>query len=203
MLLKAHPKNPQPRVLEKAAVSLKEGNLVVIPTDTGYSFIVDLFNVKAVGKLYEIKKKEKNHQFSCLCYDFSQLSEYAQISNYAYKAMRHHLPGPYTFILEGTPVLPKKTLTRRRTIGVRMPDCPVCENLFQAFGGPLLIAAVPDEDRMLNRDAEELHKRWRHIADIVVDAGPVGDNGPTSIIDLTGETPVIVREGQGDLSWFK
>src|SRR3972149_5234891 len=137
-ILQIHPTHPQKRLIQKASEAIDNGEVISYPTDTGYALGADIFNKRAVDKLYWIKKSDKSKLLSCICYDFSMLSEYAHISNAAYRIMKRLLPGPYTFILKGKSRLPKMTLTKRRTIGVRMPRNVISEALFWGCKNPLL-----------------------------------------------------------------
>ena len=135
MIIEIHPKNPQARFIRQAAQAVQDGKLVVFPTDTKYDLGCDLFNKKAVERLYRLTQADKKKLFSVICTDFHELSKYAQISNMAYKVMRRILPGPYTFILPGTRILPKMTMTRRKTIGIRVPDNKILLDLAKEYAG--------------------------------------------------------------------
>jgi tRNA threonylcarbamoyl adenosine modification protein (Sua5/YciO/YrdC/YwlC family) len=162
---------------------------------------VDIFNKKSVEKLYTLKKTSKLHLFSCICYNFSKISEYAFVSTTAYRIMNHLFPGPYTFILTGKSVLPKLTLSKRKTIGVRMPDAAIPKAIYAACKNPFLTCSTKlGEEEFLN-DPHEINDRFGHQIDVVVDGGDVPYN-PSSIISLEGDVPVIIREGSGDLSYF-
>lgn len=201
-VLQVHPVNPQKRLLEQAARVLETGGVVAYPSDTSYALAADLFNKNAVEKLYRIKKTHKSKLFSCICYDFSKLSEYAFISTAHYRIMRHLLPGPYTFILKGKSILPKITLSKRKTIGVRMPANPISRMLYEAANTPLLSTSMRLSDEEILNDPHEIDIRLGHMIDITIDGGPVA-YAPSSIISLEEEVPVIVREGSGGLSLFR
>ncbi|OGJ93756.1 MAG: threonylcarbamoyl-AMP synthase [Candidatus Raymondbacteria bacterium RifOxyC12_full_50_8] len=196
-----HPENPQNRLVQQAAQLIKNGGVIAYPSDTTYALCAEIFNKKAVDRLYMVKRADKSRLFSCICYDFSKLSEYAHISTTAYRIMKHHLPGPYTFILKGKTILPKLTLTKRKTIGVRMPKAPIAQALYEAVGSPLLSCGIRLTENEVLNDPHEINKRIGHEIDMVIDGGEVS-YAPSSIISLEEDTPVIIRHGSGDLSYF-
>jgi len=202
MIIKIHPQNPQPRLIKKASQALQDGGIVVFPTDTKYAVGCDIFNKKAVEKLYQILHADKRKLFSVICTNFSELSKYAQIDNFAFKVMRHHLPGPYTFILSGRRILPKITLSKRKTIGLRMPDNKILLDLGKEYGGPILSAGIQGNNHGEHLDLWEVEKDFGHKVDLIIDGGliPVADS---SIIELIDDNVNIIREGKGDIGWFQ
>lgn len=200
-ILQIHPVNPQQRLIDKAAQVIDNGGIIAYPSDTSYAFAVDIFNKKAVEKLYTLKKTSKSHLFSCICYDFSRISEYAMVSTTAYRIMNHLLPGPYTFILKGKSVLPKLTLSKRKTIGIRMPDARIPEALCRTCRNPLLTCSTKMGAEEIQNDPHEINDTVGHQIDWVIDGGEVTYN-PSSIISLEEDVPLIIREGSGDLSYF-
>ncbi|OGS34776.1 MAG: threonylcarbamoyl-AMP synthase [Elusimicrobia bacterium RIFOXYB2_FULL_49_7] len=201
-ILKIHPKTPQNRLIAQAAQLIKNGGVIAYPSDTTYALAADLFSKKAIERISTIKKLDSSKLFSCICYDFSKLSEYAFISNSHFRIMKHLLPGPYTFILKGKALLPKITLTRRKTIGIRMPDFPIVRSLYKAVDSPFLSCGTRlSDDEPLN-DPQEIEDKLGHCIDLVIDGGKI-PYAPSSIISLEEELPVILREGCGDLSFFR
>jgi tRNA threonylcarbamoyl adenosine modification protein (Sua5/YciO/YrdC/YwlC family) len=200
-IIQIHPINPQPRLIQKVAQVIDNGGIIAYPSDTSYALAVDIFNKKSVERLYTLKKTDKSHYFSCICYDFAKISEYAFVSTASYRIMNHLLPGRYTFILTGKSALPKLTLSKRKTIGVRMPDAAIPKALFAACKNPFLTCSTKlGEGETLN-DPHEINDRIGHQIDLVIDGGDVPYN-PSSIISLEDEVPVIVREGSGGLGYF-
>jgi len=194
--LSIHPDNPQGRHLKAAADVLREGGLIVYPTDSIYGLGCDLFNKRAIEKIYKIKGNDKRKYLSFICSDLKGISEYAYVSNPAYKIMRHLLPGPYTFILNATREVPKVLLEKRKTVGIRVPDNVVCHALLAEFGNPIIStsASLPGQDYM--GDPEAIESTFANRVDLFLDAGP-GGLEPSTVIDLTEEEPVLVRQGKG------
>jgi tRNA threonylcarbamoyl adenosine modification protein (Sua5/YciO/YrdC/YwlC family) len=193
-----HPQNPQSRLMQPAIAALKDGGLLVYPTDSVYGLGCDFLNKSAVEKIYRIKGNDKRKLLSFICRDLKNISEYAYVSNAAYKIMRHLLPGPYTFILNATRQVPKTLLEKRTTVGIRVPDNAVCQTLLSEFGRPIIStsACLPDQEFL--SDPEEIATTFGLLADIFLDSGP-GGLEPSTIIDFTQEEPVIVRQGKGKL----
>jgi len=196
--LAIHPVNPQGRHLKTAAEVLRNGGLVIYPTDSVYGLGCDLFNKKAVERIYQIKGNDKRKLLSFICPDLKGIAEYAYVSNSAYKIMRHHLPGPYTFILTATKQVPRILLENRKTVGLRVPDNAICQALLSEFGAPIIStsAALPDQDYL--NDPDEIAETFARTVDLFLDAGP-GGLEPSTIVDLTLGEPVLVRQGKGPL----
>ena len=201
MIQEINPDNPNSRYIKRTARILESGGIICYPCDTTYAIGCDIFNKKSVEKLYAIKKDDIHKLFSCILYDFSELSKYAKISNNAYSTMKRVLPGPYTFLLKGTTILPKITLTKRKTIGVRMPDNRICQAISTEFGGPILSAGIQLNNETILNDPYEINSKLGHQLDIVIDGGPVIYN-PSTIIDFTSDFPEIIRKGAGEISIF-
>ncbi|MFH0920268.1 MAG: L-threonylcarbamoyladenylate synthase [Fibrobacterota bacterium] len=198
-IVQIHQKNPQERLIHKAAQIIDNGGVIAYPSDTSYALAADIFNKKAVERLYNIKRTDKKQLFSCICYDYSKISEYAFVSTTAYRIMNRHLPGPYTFILKGKSIFPKITLSKRKTIGIRMPDSNIVKALYAACAHPFLSCGIRiDTDDVLN-DPETIETRIGHAVDMVIDGGEIS-YAPSSVISLENEIPVILREGSGDVS---
>jgi tRNA threonylcarbamoyl adenosine modification protein (Sua5/YciO/YrdC/YwlC family) len=181
---------------------LNNGGTIAYPTDTVYGFGCSLYNKKAIEQIYLIKRSEKDRPFSFICSDLKDISLYCRVSNYAYKVMRRLLPGPYTFVLEGTRLVPKIMLTRRKTAGIRVPDNPICLALVRELGHPIITtsAMLPGGETLY--DPAEIDRHLGKSLDLVIDGGVLVSE-PSSVIDLTGDTPKILRRGKGDVSLFE
>jgi tRNA threonylcarbamoyl adenosine modification protein (Sua5/YciO/YrdC/YwlC family) len=196
--IQIHPVNPQPRYLKDAADVLRDGGLLIYPTDSVYGLGCDLFNKKAVEKIYQNKGNDKRKLLSFICADLKGISEYAYVSNTAYKIMRHLLPGPYTCILNATRQVPKILLEKRKTVGIRVPDNIVCQALLSEFGRPIISTSACLRDQDYLSDPEEIAAAFSHLVDLFMDAGP-GGLEPSTIIDFTQDEPVLIRHGRGKL----
>lgn len=202
MLLSINPDNPQQRLISRVADILKAGGLIAYPTDTFYGIGCDIMNKQAIERIYQLKQRSKNQPFSFICADLKNISEYAKVSNYAYKTMRRLLPGPYTFILTGSKLVPKIMLTKRKTAGIRVPANNICLALVETLGNPVIStsATLPEGD--VFHDASLIHDHFGKRLDAVIDGGPVAGK-PSSVVSLEEEVPEIIREGLGDVSLFK
>lgn len=202
MLIEMHAENPQPRLVKKAVETLRAGGVIAYPTDTFYGIGCDIMNKKAIQKVYQLKQRDPSQPFSFICSDLKNISDYAKVSNYAYKTMKRLLPGPYTFILEGSKMVPKIMLTKRKTAGIRVPDHPVCLALVRDLGNPIIStsATTPDGEVFLN--ASLIHDHFGNRLDMVIDGGPVPGK-PSSVISLHDDEPEVLREGLGDVSTFE
>ena len=188
--------NPQTRYIQTAVEVLREGGLIIYPTDTVYGLGCDLFNKRAIQRIYQIKGMKKQKQLSFICPDLKDIARYAHVSNPAYKIMRRLLPGPYTFILPASREVPKILLENKKTIGIRVPDNTICHDLLKEFGDPIIStsAALPDQDYMNNPD--DIEDQFGNLVDLFLDSGECG-LAPSTIIDLTHDELSIVREGKG------
>ena len=193
--------NPQKRHIQRVVAALTEGKLVSYPTDTTYGIGCDLLNKRAIEKIYALKQRDRRKPVSIICSDLKELSQYGVISNSAYRILRRLLPGPYTFILPATPLVPKVMLTPQKMVGARIPDCPIVRDVVVGLGRPLISTSATLEDGTILNDPEEIEKRFRGKIDIVIAEACPGE--PSSIIDLTGDEPVLIRRGLGDLSWLE
>ena len=196
-----HPDDPQPRLLKQAAQILHEGGLVAIPTDSSYALVCHLDDKAAAEKLRRIREVDERHHLTLLCRDLSELGKYARADNRQYRLLKLGTPGPYTFILEATKEVPRRVShPSRRTIGLRVPEHRVAQDLLELLGQPLLATTLipPGEHEPLN-DPHEIRERYEHQLHAVVDAGACPMQ-PTTVIDLSGHEPVLIREGRGSLS---
>ena len=202
MLLKINPINPQQRLIDKVADMLAQGGIIAYPTDTYYGIGCDIMNKKAIQKIYQLRQRDKNKPFSFICSDLKNISHYAKVSNYAYKTMRRLLPGPYTFVLEGSRLVPKIMLTKRKTAGIRVPDNAICAALVNTLSNPILSASALAPDGTVFYDPSLIHDYFGRRIDIVIDGGPVPGE-PSSVISLIDDDPEVLREGLGDVSVFE
>ena len=202
MLLAINPQNPQPRLIQQVIDALKSGGVICYPTDSGYGMGCDLFSPKAIKRVAQIKRRPKGKPFTFLCSDLKNISEYAHVSNTAYRLMKKSLPGPYTFVLPGTKLVPKAMASKQKTVGIRVPADPICRLLLAELGHPIVNTSIPveDDDEALY-DPYDVDLAFGRQVELVVDGGPVWPNR-SSVIDLTGDAPQVLREGQGDLSLF-
>ena len=202
MLIKINPKNPQGRLITKIVEILKKGGIIAYPTDTYYGIGCDIMNKKAIEKIYQLKQRDKIKPFSFICSGLKNISHYAKVSNYAYKTMKRLLPGPYTFVLEGSKLVPKIMLTKRRTAGIRMPDHPICLELVEMLGNPIITtsATIPDGTNFF--DPSLIHDFFHPRIDVVIDGGPVPGH-PSSVISLINDMPEVIRKGRGDITVFE
>lgn len=197
MILKVDPRNPQGRHLRKAASALEAGGLVVYATDTLYGLGCDIFNKKGMERALAMKGQTKFHNLSFLCGDLTDIARYAHVSTPAYKIMKRCLPGAYTFILTATREVPKLALTRQKTVGIRVPAHPVALGLLREFGRPITSTSVTTPDGTILSDPEEIEKKLGHTIDLILDSGMIGGE-PSTVVDLTGDEPRILRMGKGD-----
>ena len=196
-----HPEHPQERLLLKAVEVLRDGGLIIYPTDTVYGLGCNLLNKKGLERIYQIKGKDKRKLLSFICPNLKEIAKYAHVSTPAYKVMRHLLPGPYTFILEASRWVPKLLLEKRKTVGIRIPDHPVCRRMLELFSDPIIsTSACLADDPYLN-DPDEIAAIFNHRVDLFLDSGP-GGLTPSSIIDLSREPFEVLRVGKGDVSLF-
>ena len=202
MLIKINQQNPQQRLIMKVVDILKTGGVVVYPTDTYYGIGCDIMNKKAIEKIYQIKQRHNSKPFSFICSDLKNISLYAKVSNYAYKTMKRLLPGPYTFILEGSKLVPKIMLTKRKTAGIRVPDNQICLNLVKDLGNPVITTSATMPDGTIFHDASLIHDYFGNRVDVVID-GSVVPGQPSSVIMLINDIPEVLRKGMGDVSIFE
>ena len=201
MLVAINPENPQPRLIQRVVQMLKDGGIIAYPTDTYYGIGCDIMNKKAIGKIYRLKQRSQKKPFSFICSDLKNISRYAKVSNYAYKTMKRLLPGPYTFILEGSRLVPKIMLTRRRTAGIRVPDHPLCLALVKELGHPVISTTATLAEGQVLSDASLIHETLGAQIDLVIDGGAVPGR-PSSVVALIDDMPEVIRVGLGDVSFF-
>lgn len=201
MLITINPTNPQPRLIANVVDCLKGGGIIAFPTDTFYGIGCDILNKKAIEKVYQLKKRDKDKPFSFICSDLKHISDFAKVSNYGYRTLKRCLPGPYTFILEGSKLVPKIMLTKRKTAGIRVPANPICMAIIQALGNPIISTSATLIDDEPISDAWQIDDAYYSQIDMVIDGGPV-PNLPSSVVSLIDDVPVIIREGAGPVDFF-
>ncbi len=199
MLLEINPINPQQRIIDHVVDLLRQGGVIAYPTDTIYGIGCDITNKKAIERVYQIKQWPKHKPFSFICSDLKNISLYAKVSNYAYKTMRRLLPGPYTFILEGSNQVPKMMLTKRKTAGIRVPSHPICQSLIKTLGNPVISTSAATPEGELFSEPWLIDDYFGKRIDLVIDGGPVPGE-PSSVVSLIGDEPIVLRAGLGDVS---
>ncbi len=203
MLYTINPENPQLRLIEQVIKKVKSGAIICYPTDTGYGIGCDLFNQKAIKRLIQLKKRPKQKPFSFMCSDLTHISQYAHVSNSAYRLLKRNLPGPYTFVMPGTKLVPKIMATKQKTVGIRVPAHPICKLLIETLGNPVINTSVLlDEEENSLSEPFQIEEYLTNRVDIIIDGGRIFPD-PSSIIDLTGDFPVVLREGKGDVTPFR
>ena len=200
-LIKIYPENPNQAAIAKVIKVLKNGGLIIYPTDTVYGLGCDITNTRALERIAKIKgiKLEKAN-FSFICHDLSNISDYVkQIDTATFKILKRALPGPYTFILPGNNSLPKE-FKKKKTVGIRVPDNAITIEIVKALGNPIVSTSIHDEDEVLeySTDPELIFEKWQNLVEMVIDGG-YGDNVASTIIDLSGFEPEVIREGKGSL----
>ena len=200
-LLRIYNENPSQKHINKVVETLRNGGLIIYPTDTVYGLGCDITNTSALEKIAQIKgvKLEKAN-FSFVCEDLSNLSDYVkQIDSATFKVLKRNLPGPFTFILPGNSNLPN-VFKKKKTVGIRVPDNAICKSIVSTLGNPIVSTSIYDEDEVLEytTDPELIKEKWNHLVDLVIDGG-YGDNIPSTVVDLTSSQPEVIREGKGSI----
>lgn len=199
-----HPDNPQPRLIKQAAAMLRDGAVIAYPTDSSYALGCHLGDKTAVTRIRRIRGVDDSHYMTLMCRDLSELGQYARVNNVQFRLLKSNTPGSYTFILGATHEVPRRLQhPKRNTVGIRIPDHPVALALLEELGEPMLSSTLilPGEKQPLN-DAGEIRSHLDRQVDLILDGGAVGLE-PTTVIDLTGEAPVLVRRGRGDVAPFE
>jgi tRNA threonylcarbamoyl adenosine modification protein (Sua5/YciO/YrdC/YwlC family) len=196
-----HPITPQMRFINKAVDVLKKGGVIIYPTDTIYGFGCDIFNKEALERIYYIKQDAGTKLFSFICPDLKDISKYAKVSDYAYKSMKKLIPGPYTFVLPAAREVPKKLWTKRKTVGIRVPNNHIALTLAKELGNPIVSTSVTTRKGEVLYNPLEIQAIFNLQIDLMLSTGAL-EGKPSSIIDLSGEHPEIIREGAGDVSMF-
>ena len=200
-LFEVHPENPQPRLLKQAVALLEKGEVLAVPTDSSYALVCHIDDKAAADKLRRVRGVDDKHHLTILCRDLSELANYARVDNQQYRLLKSATPGPYTFILDASKEVPRRVShPSRKTIGLRVPDHKVLQELLALHGAPLLATTLiaAGETAPLN-DAQDIRGRYEHQVAAVLDAGACAQE-PTTVIDLTGSEPVVLRQGLGDVA---
>ena len=198
-----HPQNPQTRLIQQAVAAVRDGAVLVYPTDSGYALGCHLGDKDAVDRIRAVRELDDKHNLTLVCRDLSEIATYAQVDNQAYRLLKSLTPGPYTFLLDETREVPRRLQhPKRKTIGIRVPGHPIVDALLDILGEPLISTTLqmPGDEQPLT-DPQEIKDRLRNVVDVIIDGG-LGSAEPTSIIDLTGPAPVVLRKGRGDTHMF-
>lgn len=196
-----HPENPQLRFINKAVETLRNGGIIIYPTDTVYGIGCDIFNKEALERIFYIKAESNAKLFSFVCSDLKDIARYAKVSDYAYRTMKHLLPGPYTFILPAAKLVPKKLWSNRKTVGIRVPNHAVTMRLVQKLGNPIISTSATNRKGDILFHPAEIRSIFNPQVDLMLSSGSLAGD-PSSVIDLSDEEPEVIREGAGDVSLF-
>jgi tRNA threonylcarbamoyl adenosine modification protein (Sua5/YciO/YrdC/YwlC family) len=199
-----HPENPQTRLINQAVAIIRNGGVVIYPTDSGYALGCQLENKQALEQICRIRKIDDKHNFTLLCRDLSELSLYARVDNVAFRLLRNNTPGPYTFIFKGTKEVPRRLMnSKRKTIGIRVPDNKIALDLLEALGEPLMSTSLilPGNDTT-ESDPEDIRDKLEHAVDLIMNGGFLGEQ-PTTVIDFSDDKPEVLRVGAGDTTPFE
>lgn len=205
-LLKIHPETPEQRKIDKAVEVLKNGGVIIYPTDTVYGIGCDIYNKEAVERVARIKGVDSSkNNFSFICNDLSHISEYVRnLPTPLFKLMKKTLPGPYTYILKSSSKVPKVIDSKRKTVGIRIPDHPIPRMIVERLGNPIITTSIHDDDEVVeySTDPELIYEKFSNLVDVIIDGGP-GNNMASTVVDCTEENETkIIREGMGDLTPF-
>ncbi len=203
-LISIHPVNPQPRLIRQAVAAMRDGSVIVYPTDSTYALGCLIGDKDAMERIRRIRDADKNHNFTLVCRDLSEIAKYARVDNSQYRTLRAFTPGPYTFLLEATREVPKRLQNpKRRTIGIRVPDNRIVALLLADLGEPIMSSSLllPGETESMT-DPHEIKERLEHQVDLVIDGG-AGGLEPSSVVDLSSGVPVVIRSGKGDVTSFQ
>ncbi|MEM7402442.1 MAG: L-threonylcarbamoyladenylate synthase [Myxococcota bacterium] len=191
---------PEPRLIARAVAMLAKGGVITYPTDTNYGIGCGIDHSDAIDRIYRLRNLDKEHLLSFICPDLSDIARYALVENEAYRIMKRYLPGPYTFILRATPEVPRIFQSKRKTVGIRVPNHPVTLALARIYGKPIVSTSTHLGDRLLS-NCEEINNQFGHGLDLMLDVGNIVSRD-SSVVDLSGPYPVVKRVGAGDVSWI-
>jgi len=200
MLLQINPDNPQPRLIGQAVELLKGGGVIAYPTDTTYGIGCSIFSKRGIERIYLLKQREKKKPFSFICADLSEVARYARVSNYAFKVLKRYLPGPYTFVLEASSVVPDLLLTKQKTVGIRIPDNAICLAIVRELGHPIVTTSANRSGDEPIGDPFTVDGELGSQLDLVVDGGVLTAD-VSSVVSLIGDVASVLRKGVGDVSW--
>ena len=201
-MIEINPQNPQQKLISKVVQILKSGGVVAYPTDTIYGIGCDIFNKRAMEKIYRIKGRDKKKPMSFVCSDLSHISQFAKVSNYAYRIMKRLLPGPYTFVLEASSAVPRIVSTKRKTVGIRIPDSEIALSIVRDLGNPIISTSANMSGENIISDPFQIEDLFGSQLDAVIDGGNLSGD-PSTVIDLSGDAPEVLRMGAGDTSWIE
>jgi tRNA threonylcarbamoyl adenosine modification protein (Sua5/YciO/YrdC/YwlC family) len=200
MLLEINSENPQPRLVGRVVELLRSGGIVAYPTDTTYGIGCSIFNKRGIERIYILKQREKKKPFSFVCSEISEVAKYAKVSNYAFKILKRYLPGPYTFVLSASSIVPDLLVTKQKSVGIRIPANKICMEIVKGLGHPIITTSANISGEEPIGDPEEVDRRLGKQLDIVVNGGVMSAE-VSSVISLINDVPVVLRKGVGDVSW--
>jgi tRNA threonylcarbamoyl adenosine modification protein (Sua5/YciO/YrdC/YwlC family) len=200
MLLEINPHNPQPRLIAQAVEALNKGGVVAYPTDTTYGIGCSILNKRGIERIYSIKQREKKKPFSFICADLSDIARYAKVSNYAFKIMKRLLPGPYTFVLDATSIVPDLLLTKQKTVGIRIPANRICLAVVKQLGHPIVTTSANLSGEEPIGDPLLVERSLGPLLDLTIDGGILTAE-VSSVVSLIGDVPLVLRKGVGDVGW--
>ena len=201
MILEINSENPQARLITQVVAILKQGGIIAYPTDTTYGIGCSILNKKALERIYQIKQRERNKPLSFICSDLSEVSRYAQVSNFSFKTMKRFLPGPYTFVLEASRIVPDLLMTRQKTVGIRVPDNAICLAIVRELGHPIVTTSANLSGEEPLGDPFLVDEELGNQLELIVDGGILTAD-VSSVVSLVGDHPVVLRQGIGDTSAF-
>ena len=200
MLLQINPDNPQPRLISQVVEIINQGGVIAYPTDTTYGIGCSIFNKRGIERIYHLKQREKKKPFSFICADLSEVTRYAKVSNYAYKIMKRFLPGPYTFVLDATSIVPDLLTTKQKTVGIRIPANRVCMAVIRELGHPIVTTSANLSGEEPIGDPFSVQHELGKQLELVVDGGVLSPD-VSSVVSLIGDVPTVLRKGVGDVGW--
>jgi tRNA threonylcarbamoyl adenosine modification protein (Sua5/YciO/YrdC/YwlC family) len=200
MLLQINPQNPQPRLISQVAEILRQGGVIAYPTDTTYGIGCSIFNKRGLERIYQLKQREKKKPFSFICADLADVARYAKVSNYAFKILKRIFPGPYTFVLDASSIVPDLLTTKQKTVGIRIPANRICLAIVRELGHPIVTtsANISGEDPI--GDPYQIEDTLGKQLDLVIDGGVLSPD-VSSVVSLIGDFPTVLRKGVGDVNW--
>ncbi|NOQ51978.1 MAG: threonylcarbamoyl-AMP synthase [Desulfuromonadaceae bacterium] len=202
MILSINQENPHTRHINQVTECLRQGGVIIYPTDTTYGLGCDIFNRKGVKKIFQIKQRDSRKPFSFICTDLAEISNYAQVSNFAFKIMKRYLPGPYTFVLEATKIVPDSLSTKQKTVGVRIPDNRICQEIVRQLGHPLVTTSANLSGETAPQDPRQIDENMGRMVDMVIDGG-ISLGEASTVISLIDDQIEVLRQGRGDISWIE
>jgi tRNA threonylcarbamoyl adenosine modification protein (Sua5/YciO/YrdC/YwlC family) len=202
MILQINPQNPEPEKINRVVAVLQKGGIIIYPTDTIYGLGCDIFNKDAIKKIYQLKKREGHKPMSIICADFKDIAHYAQVSNFAFQLMKRTLPGAYTYVLKAKNKLPATFLAKNKTVGIRIPDNKICLAITRQLGHPIISTSLNISGEEPLTLPKQLSQEMANKIDLIIDNGLLPQE-PSTVVDLTSDQPIILRQGKGDSSIFK